>query len=218
MAPFIDHTLLKATATSDAVRTLCAEAREHAFRAVCVNPSFVPLAHQELSGSGVLVATVCGFPLGAVLSAQKAAEAHASVNAGADEIDMVMNIGAALEGDWALVESDVRAVREAVPGAVLKVIIETAYLSDEQKVAACEASVRAGADFVKTSTGFGPAGATPEDVALMKRTVGDRAEVKAAGGVRSREDALAMIEAGATRLGTSGGVALVAGQDHREGY
>lgn len=218
MASFIDHTLLKATATSDQIRTLCGEAREHGFRAVCVNPSFVPLSRAELAGSGVLVATVCGFPLGALLPAQKAAEARASADAGADEIDMVMNIGAALEGDWALVEQDVRAVRDAVPGVVLKVIIEAAYLTDEQKTLACEAAVRAGADFVKTSTGFGPSGATPQDVALMKRTVGDRAEVKAAGGVRTREDALAMIEAGATRLGTSGGVALVAGEAHREGY
>ena len=218
MASFIDHTLLKATATPGDIRLLCEEARRHAFKAVCVNPVHVPLARAELAGSGVLVATVCGFPLGAILPAQKAAEARASVEAGADEVDMVIDIGSALAGNWTAVEADVRAVREAIPNAVLKVIIETCFLNDEQKTAASLAAVNAGADFVKTSTGFGTGGATVTDVELMKRAIGDRAEIKAAGGVRTRDDAMAMIQAGATRLGTSGGVALVAGEDVRTSY
>lgn len=218
LASFIDHTLLKATATPDDIRTLCAEARQHAFYAVCVNPVYVPLAAAELAGSGVKVATVCGFPLGATLSGQKATEARLSVEAGADEVDMVIHIGAALAGDWETVEADVRAVRRAIPETVLKVIIETCYLDDEQKRAAAEAAVQGGADFVKTSTGFGTGGATPEDVRLMAGVIAGRAQIKAAGGVRTPEDARAMIEAGATRLGTSGGVALVGGEGNGSGY
>lgn len=218
LAPYIDHTLLKATATSADIRTLCAEAREHSFYAVCVNPVFVPQAVAELEGSAVKVATVCGFPLGAVSSEQKAVEARLSVEAGAHEVDMVIHIGAALSNDWAAVEADVRAVRRAIPEHVLKVIIETCYLSDEQKRGATEAAVLGGADFVKTSTGFGTGGATPADVALMRDTIAGRAQIKAAGGVRTPADAQEMIAAGATRLGTSGGVALVSGVQSGEGY
>lgn len=223
LAPYIDHTLLKATATSADIRQLCAEAREHQFYAVCVNPVFVPLCVAELEGSGVKVATVCGFPLGAVSSEQKALEARLSAEAGADEVDMVIHIGAALENAWDAVEADVRAVRRAIPEQVLKVIIETCYLSDDQKRGATEAAVRGGADFVKTSTGFGTGGATLEDVRLMHGVIAGRAQIKAAGGVRSPADAEAMIGAGATRLGTSGGVALVAvggqtGEAQHRGY
>ncbi|PTA69685.1 deoxyribose-phosphate aldolase [Deinococcus arcticus] len=218
LAPYIDHTLLKATATKADIIQLCQEARKHSFYAVCINPVYIPLARAELAGSAVKIATVCGFPLGAVSPEQKAAEARASVQAGADEVDMVIHIGAALDNDWAAVEADVHAVRTATQGAVLKVIIETCYLNEDQKRAATEAAVRGGADFVKTSTGFGTGGATPDDVRLMREVIAGRAQIKAAGGVRSAEDARQMIEAGATRLGTSGGVALVAGEPMGEGY
>lgn len=218
LAPYIDHTLLKATATLADIRTLCEEARQHSFYAVCINPVFIPHARAWLEGSDVKVATVCGFPLGAVSSEQKALEARLSADAGADEIDMVIHVGSALAGDWDAVEADVRAVRRAVPEQVLKVIIETCYLSDEQKRRATEAAVQGGADFVKTSTGFGTGGATVEDVKLMAEVIAGRAQIKAAGGVRTPADAQAMIEAGATRLGTSGGVGLVSGGENGAGY
>lgn len=223
LARYVDHTLLKATATRADIRTLCAEARQHQFYAVCVNPVYIPLCAEELAGSEVRIATVCGFPLGAVSSAQKAVEARLSAEAGAHEVDMVIHIGAALEGDWAAVEADVRAVRGAIPELVLKVIIETCYLSDEQKRGATEAAVRGGADFVKTSTGFGTGGATVDDVNLMREVIAglhpaQQVQIKAAGGVRSAADAEAMIAAGATRLGTSGGVALVSGERTGPGY
>ena len=218
LAPYIDHTLLKAAATPQDIVTLCAEARAHSFKAVCVNPQHVALCRSELAGSGVLIATVCGFPLGAMTSEQKADEARLSVQAGADEIDMVIAIGSALAGDWDYVQADVAAVRAATAGRVLKVIIETCYLNDEQKERATEAAVAAGADFVKTSTVFGTGGATPSDVALMRRVIAGRAQIKAAGGVRTPADAEAVIAAGATRLGTSGGVGLVAGTQNQSGY
>ncbi|MHA0040797.1 deoxyribose-phosphate aldolase [Deinococcus sp. PEB2-63] len=223
LSSFIDHTLLKPTATRADIVKLCAEAREHSFFAVCLNPVFIGLAKAELAGSEVKVATVCGFPLGAVSSEQKAVEARLSVEAGADEVDMVIHIGAALANEWDAVEADVRAVRRAIPDAALKVIIETCFLSDEQKREATAAVVRAGADFVKTSTGFGTGGATLDDVRLMAEVIAglgaqERVQIKAAGGVRTPDDARAMIEAGATRLGTSGGVALVAGERMGEGY
>lgn len=218
LADYIDHTLLKATATPDDIRQLCLEARQHHFKAVCVNPQHVALCVGTLAGSGVLIATVCGFPLGATTSQQKADEASQSIANGADEIDMVMAIGLALAGDWAYVQADIAAVRQATAGKVLKVIIETCYLSDQQKERATQAAVAAGADFVKTSTGFGTGGATLDDVRLMARVAAGRAKIKAAGGVRSRADADAMIAAGADRLGTSGGVGLVAGQQHQTGY
>ncbi|WP_261663593.1 deoxyribose-phosphate aldolase [Deinococcus sp. Marseille-Q6407] len=218
LAPHIDHTLLKAEATSADIRRLCAEAREHHFAAVCVNPVYVALAAEELAGSGVKVATVCGFPLGAISSDQKAAEARQSAEQGADEVDMVIHIGAARAGEWETVQADIEAVRRAIPDTVLKVIIETALLDDAQKRQATEAAVQAGTDFVKTSTGFSTGGATVEDVALMKEVIGDRAQIKAAGGVRSPEDAQAMLNAGASRLGTSGGVGLVSGGENGSGY
>ncbi|WP_291422992.1 deoxyribose-phosphate aldolase [Deinococcus sp.] len=223
LARYIDHTLLKATATSADIGQLCQEAQQHHFYAVCVNPAFIAQCAAQLAGSGVKVATVCGFPLGALTSDQKALEARLSTEAGADEIDMVIHIGAALAGDWDTVEQDIRAVRKAVPEHVLKVIIETCYLSDDQKRRATQAAVRAGADFVKTSTGFGTGGATPEDVQLMAGVIAEMkperpVQIKAAGGVRSVADAQAMIAAGATRLGTSGGVALVSGEQAQQGY
>ncbi|AWN22967.1 deoxyribose-phosphate aldolase [Deinococcus irradiatisoli] len=218
LAPYIDHTLLKATATPDDIRKLCAEAREHHFKAVCVNPQHIALCREALAGSHVLIATVCGFPLGAVTSEQKAEEARLSVQAGADEVDMVISIGSAIAGDWAHVQADIAAVRAATTGKVLKVIIETCYLTDEQKEKATEAAAQAGADFVKTSTGFGSGGATLDDVRLMARVLQGRAQIKAAGGVRTPADAEAMIEAGASRLGTSGGVGLVAGDQNTAGY
>lgn len=218
LATSIDHTLLKAEATPDDIRRLCAEAKEHGFAAVCVNPVYVHLAVQELAGSGVKVATVCGFPLGALTPDQKAVEARLSAEAGADEIDMVIHIGAARAGDWFTVQRDIEAVRKAVPDRVLKVIIETALLNDEQKRQATEAAVQAGADFVKTSTGFSTGGATAEDVALMAEVIAGRAQIKAAGGVRTPEDAQAMLAAGATRLGTSGGVGLVTSGENETSY
>lgn len=210
LAKTIDHTLLKAVGTEAQVRELCAEARTHGFASVCVNPVWVPLCARELAGSEVLVCTVIGFPLGANRSETKAAETRQAVSEGADEVDMVIHLGAAKAGDWKAVEEDIRAVVKAAGTARVKVIIETCYLTDDEKAKACEASMRAGAHFVKTSTGFGTGGATVEDVRLMRRTVGDKLEVKASGGVRTCEDALKMLEAGADRIGASSGVAILA--------
>lgn len=209
LAKTIDHTLLKAVGTEAQVRELCAEARKFGFASVCVNPVWVPLCARELAGSEVLVCTVIGFPLGANRSETKAAETRQAVAEGADEVDMVIHLGAAKAGDWKAVEEDIRAVVKAAGTARVKVIIETCYLTDDEKVKACEASLRAGAHFVKTSTGFGTGGATVEDVRLMKRTVGDRLQVKASGGIRTCEDALKMLEAGADRIGASSGVAIL---------
>jgi deoxyribose-phosphate aldolase len=215
LAKTIDHTLLKAIGTADQVRELCAEARKFGFASVCVNPAWVPLCAKELSGSGVMVCTVIGFPLGANQSEIKAAEARLAVVQGAHEVDMVINIGAAKAGDWKAVEEDIRAVVAAAAGAsagkaTVKVIIETCYLSDAEKAKACEAALRAGANFVKTSTGFGTGGATPEDVRLMKKAVGGKLKVKASGGVRTYHDAILMLDAGADRIGASSGVAIIA--------
>lgn len=207
---YIDHTLLKADATCAQIEKLCAEAREHRFASVCVNSVYVPLVSKALAGSGVLTCCVVGFPLGAMLPAAKAAETRLAVEAGAEEIDTVIHIGAAKDGDWASVEEDIRLVVEAAhPKAHVKVIIEACLLTDEEKREACLCAKRAGADFVKTSTGFSTHGATVEDVRLMRETVGPEMGVKAAGGVRSPQDAQAMLAAGATRLGTSAGVSLV---------
>lgn len=207
---YIDHTLLKADATTAQIKELCAEARQYDFASVCVNSCHVPLAAKELEGSEVKVCCVVGFPLGACLTGAKAFEAALAVERGAREVDMVINIGAAKEGNWELVEQDIREVAEAChPGAILKVIIETCLLTDEEKKEACLCAKRAGADFVKTSTGFSTGGATPQDVALMRKAVGPDMGVKAAGGVRCKEDAQKMIDAGATRLGTSAGVKLM---------
>lgn len=222
LATYIDHTLLKATATPADIQKLCAEARQHSFYAICINPVYLSLAKAELAGSEVKLATVCGFPLGATSSDQKAIEARLSAEAGADEVDMVIHIGAALAGDWDAVEADVRSVRRAIPEQVLKVIIETCYLDDTQKRQATAAAIAGGADFVKTSTGFGTGGATVEDVALMAEVIeqlgAKDVKIKAAGGVRTPADAQAMIAAGASRLGTSGGVALVSGEQSGAGY
>lgn len=207
---YIDHTLLKADATAEQIKKLCAEARQYDFASVCVNSCHVPLAKAELEGTDVKVCCVVGFPLGACFTEAKAYEAALSVERGAEEVDMVINIGAAKEGNWGLVEQDIKAVVDAChPKAILKVIIETCLLTDEEKRQACLCAKRAGADFVKTSTGFSISGATPEDVALMRETVGPDMGVKAAGGVRCTEDADKMISSGATRLGTSSGVKLM---------
>ena len=209
LALLIDHTILKADATEAQVSQFCDEARIHGFRSVCVNSIHVPLVAGKLRGSEVRVCAVVGFPLGAMPSAIKAAETAAAVAAGAQEIDMVIPVGALKEGREAVVQADIAAVRAACPDAVLKVIIETCLLTDDEKRAACRASVNAGADFVKTSTGFSTGGATVEDVALMRETVGPDLGVKASGGVRTPEAVGAMVAAGATRIGTSSGIALV---------
>ncbi|HMM21985.1 MAG TPA: deoxyribose-phosphate aldolase [Selenomonadales bacterium] len=208
LAKYIDHTLLKADATVDDVAALCAEAAEHGFAAVCVNPVYVDMAAHLLAGTGVKVATVVGFPLGATFTEVKVLETRAAVLRKADEIDMVMNIGAAKAGQWDAVTEDIRQVVAAAEGRPVKVILETALLTADEKRRGCEASLAAGACFVKTSTGFGPGGATVEDVGLLKAVVGDRAGIKASGGIRTQEQVVAMIAAGATRIGTSAGVAL----------
>ena len=209
IAKMIDHTLLKAEATSGDIKRICAEAREYGFASVCVNSCYAKLVSDELEGSGVETCCVVGFPLGAMVTRAKAYEAKCAVEDGADEIDMVINIGALKEGSDALVEEDIRAVVEASKPAIVKVIIETCLLTDEEKVRACELSEKAGAAFVKTSTGFSKAGANAADVALMKKTVGDRLQVKAAGGIHTPEQASELIAAGADRIGASNGIALL---------
>jgi len=209
VARLVDHTLLKPNATQAEVAKLCEEAKAYCFASVCVNPSYVAYCAQLLKGSGVKVCTVIGFPLGSTTSTVKAVEARDAIANGAEEIDMVINVGALKSGNDALVFEDIKAVREATRGRVLKVILETALLCDEEKVRACILSKKAGADFVKTSTGFGGGGATVEDVKLMRQTVGPLMGVKASGGIRDAKAAEAMIQAGATRLGTSASVAIV---------
>lgn len=210
LAKYIDHTLLKPEATREQVKTLCEEAAEHDFASVCVNPTWVGYANELLANSVSKVCTVIGFPLGANTTDTKVFEAKDAISRGANEVDMVINIGALKSKEFDLVQADIAAVVEAShPNAIVKVIIETCLLSDDEIVKACDLSVAAGADFVKTSTGFSTGGATFEAVKLMKDTVGDNALVKASGGVRSKEDALKMIELGASRLGTSSGVSLV---------
>jgi len=213
LARYIDHTLLKPEASRDQILKLCREAVEHHFASVCVNPCWVRLCAEALRGSEVKVCTVIGFPLGATLSSVKAFEAEESIRQGAGEVDMVINIGALKSGDRQYVEDDIRAVVERTHalGALVKVIIETVLLTQEEKVLACRLSQAAGADFVKTSTGFAGGGATVEDVALMRQVVGDAMGVKAAGGIRTYADALRMIQAGANRLGTSAGVQIIQG-------
>jgi deoxyribose-phosphate aldolase len=211
LARLIDHTILKPEATPEQVTKLCEEARRFSFGAVCLNPTNVRLAASLLKGTPVAICTVAGFPLGATLSEVKAFEAAQVIAAGAREVDMVINIGALKAGDYALVRHDVAAVVQACRerGALSKVIIETAYLTTEEKIAACLLVQAAGADFVKTSTGFGPAGATIDDVALMRRVVGPRMGVKAAGGIRDLATARAMVQAGATRIGASASVKIM---------
>jgi deoxyribose-phosphate aldolase len=210
LASYIDHTLLRPDASREQVEKLCAEAVEHRFATVCVNSCWVELCARKLRGTGVKVCAVVGFPLGAMDGRAKAVETRYALENGADEIDMVMNVGAMKSGDHHAVEEDIRAVRRACRQAtVLKVIIECALLTDQEKVLACQIAQRAGADFVKTSTGFAASGAKAGDVALMRRTVGARTGVKAAGGIRSYEDAVAMVQAGANRIGASSSVAIV---------
>lgn len=211
LARFIDHTLLKPEATAADIRRLCVEALQHGFAAVCVHGARVPLAAELLSGSEVKVAAVAGFPLGAMSTAAKSREVEELVRLGAHEVDVVLPVGHLKEGDDSYVRQDVTAVVQAAAGLPLKVILETCLLTDDEKVRACRLCVEAGAAFVKTSTGFSKAGATLADVALMKRTVGNACQVKAAGGIRDAATARAMIAAGATRLGTSSGVLIVTG-------
>ena len=207
----IDHTLLKANATRAQIEKLCDEALEYNFASVCVNTCWVPLAHEKLAGSEVKTCCVVGFPLGAMLTEAKAAETRLAVEAGADEVDMVINIGWLFDGEYDAVRDDIAAVVKAADGKCVKVIIEACLLTDEQKAKACELSVEAGATFVKTSTGFSTGGATVADVALMRKTVGDRCLVKAAGGIHTADEARAMVEAGADRLGCSAGIQIMAG-------
>lgn len=212
IASYIDHTLLKAESTKEQVIQICKEAAEYEFASVCVNPSYVATAAAELSGSKVKVCTVIGFPLGASTSETKAFETTDAITKGAQEIDMVINIGAIKSGDSELVKNDIQAVVEAARGkAIVKVIIEASLLTDEEKVLASRLSKEAGADFVKTSTGFSTGGATIADVKLMRETVGADLGVKASGGVRSLEDVQSMIDAGATRIGASSGVQIIQG-------
>ncbi len=206
---YIDHTLLKPTATPADIKNLCTEAKTHEFYAVCVNGSYVGLATSMLKDSNVKVAAVVGFPLGAMSTEAKIAEALDCVENGASEIDMVINLGLLKAGHFKAVEDEISSIKKAIGEVVLKVIIETCYLNEEEKEAACKAAMKAKADFVKPSTGFGPNGATPEDVQLMKKIVGDQLRIKASGGIKNEKTALQYIDLGASRLGTSSGVELV---------
>jgi len=209
LASLVDHTLLKQDATVEQIRKVCLEAIEYKFASVCVNPSYVPLAAELLRGSCVKVCCVIGFPLGATTTKTKVSETKEVIDNGAQEVDMVINVGAVKSGNWDFVKNDIEAVIIAAGGkAILKVIIETCLLSNEEKIKTCAISKTAGADFVKTSTGFSTGGATVEDIMLMRKTVGQDMGVKASGGVKDYDTALAMVKAGATRLGTSSGVAI----------
>lgn len=217
-ASFIDHTLLKADSTQTQIEKLCEEALQYKFASVCVNPTWVKLCAEKLGGSEVKVCTVIGFPLGATTSEVKAFETKDAIQNGATEIDMVINIGALKDQQYDVVKDDIQQVVTAANGTLVKVIIESCLLTDEEKVKACELSVEAGAHFVKTSTGFSTGGATAEDVALMRKTVGQSVGVKASGGVRNLEDMKKMIEAGATRIGASSGVAIMNGLSSNSNY
>lgn len=219
IASMIDHTILKPEATEKEVKVLCKEAVQYSFASVCVNPSMVSLAATILEGSPVKVCTVIGFPLGATTTAVKAFETEQTIKEGATEVDMVINVGKLKERDLEYVKNDIKAVVDAAKGkALTKVIIETCLLTDEEKVIACQLSKEAGADFVKTSTGFSTGGATAVDIKLMRDTVGPDMGVKASGGVRSREDALTMIENGASRIGASASIAICEGQESNSNY
>jgi deoxyribose-phosphate aldolase len=210
IASMIDHTLLKPEATEDMVRSLCSEAKEYGFAAVCVNPFYVSLAKEVLKDSEVKIATVIGFPLGANSKDVKSYETIKAIEDGANEVDMVINIGALKNKEYDVVRNDIKAVVDATKNkAIVKVIIETCLLNQEEKIKACELAMEAGADFVKTSTGFSTGGATLEDVKLMKTVVGNNLQIKASGGIRDYETALAMIEAGASRIGASASVKIV---------
>ena len=219
IARMIDHTLLKPDAVTSEIEALCKEARVYGFASVCVNPCWVKLCAELLKDSEVKVCTVIGFPLGAASPETKAFETRQAIADGAGEVDMVINIGALKDRDTRTVEHDIRAVTDAADGkALVKVIIETSLLTDEEKRHACELAVKAGADFVKTSTGFSGGGATVQDIKLMREAVGPDIGVKASGGVRDKESALAMVEAGATRIGASAGVSIVKGLTADEDY
>lgn len=213
MAKYIDHTILKPDASLAQVKKVCDEAKEYNFASVCVNTGYVKFVAEQLAGTDVKPCVVVGFPLGACTTEAKAFEAKDAIEKGAKEVDMVINIGAIKSNDWDLVEKDIAALVDTCKGkALLKVILETCLLTDEEKVKACQICKKVGADFVKTSTGFSTGGATVEDVKLMRETVGPEMGVKASGGVRTYEDAVAMIKAGASRLGASSGVAIVSGK------
>jgi len=212
LAKYIDHTLLKADATEEAIHKVCEEAKKYNTASVCVNTSRIPQVVKELQGTDIKACCVVGFPLGAMLTAAKAAEAAYAIEVGAQEVDMVINVGKAKDGDWDFVQADIAAVKAACEGrALLKVIIETCLLTDAEKVKACLAAKAAGADYVKTSTGFSTGGATVEDIRLMRQTVGSEMGVKASGGIRTRAAAEAMIEAGATRIGASSSKGILEG-------
>lgn len=218
LSKYIDHTILKANATEAEVIQVCDEAKTHNFYSVCINPYFVSLVADQLKGSEVKVTSVIGFPLGANTTEIKAQESLKAVNDGAHEIDMVINVSALKDGKFDYVENDIAAVVDAIKGkAILKVILETCLLNEEEKIKACELSKKAGAHFVKTSTGFSTGGATEADIKLMKSIVGDGMEVKASGAVRDYETAIRMIEAGATRIGASSSVSIVAGGSDSNG-
>lgn len=218
MNQYIDHTLLKQDARIEQILVLCKEAVEYQFKSVCINPAFVKRAAEALKGSGVDVCTVVGFPLGASTSATKVFETRNALENGATEIDMVINVSDLKDGRYDVILEEITAIKEVVGNLVLKVILETCLLSKEEIVKACELSVQAGADFVKTSTGFSTGGATVEDVTLMVETVAGKAFVKASGGIRSREDFDAMVQAGATRIGASAGIAIMQGNVSQEDY
>jgi len=218
LSHYIDHTLLKPDAQSSQIEKLCQEAQKHSFFSVCVNSSYARQCSAWLKGSSVKVCCVVGFPLGAMDTSSKAFETKTAISNGAQEIDMVIHIGALKEGRFDYVKNDIEEVVKAADGRIVKVIIETALLTDDEKVLACKAAMEAGAHFVKTSTGFSGGGATVEDVRLMKETVGNQLEVKASGGIKDAQQAQALIAAGATRLGTSSGIALTQGQQTQGGY
>lgn len=218
LSKYIDHTLLKQDAQASQIKTLCQEAIDYDFMSVCINPDFVSLAADKLKGTGVDVCTVIGFPLGANTQAVKVFETKDALNNGATEIDMVINVSDIKDQAYDKVEAEIRAINEATGKHILKVILETALLSNDEIVKACELAVAAGADFVKTSTGFSTGGATAEHIALMRETVGPNIGVKASGGIRSREDFDAMVAAGATRIGASAGIAIMQGEVSKEDY
>lgn len=211
---FIDHTLLKPTATPEDIENLCKEAIAHQFIAVCIPPSYLKHAKSVLKDSNVELATVIGFPLGAMTTEAKVFETKDALANGADEIDMVINIGMLKSGEANYVENEIAEIKKAIGSKILKVIIETCYLTDAEKEAACEAALNAKADFVKTSTGFGTGGATFEDVELMKRIAGDKMQIKASGGIKDRETAIKYLELGVSRLGTSSGIKLVTSEEN----
>ncbi len=214
IANMIDHTVLKAFSSKEDVVKICKEAKEHGFFSVCINPTHIELAKKELEGSSVKVCTVIGFPLGANTSEVKAFETKDAIKKGADEVDMVINIGALKDKNYDLVYNDIKSVVDASnKEALVKVIIETCYLDDEEKKIACELSVKASADYVKTSTGFGTGGSTPQDIALMRNVVGENVGVKASGGVRTTQDAIKVIDAGATRIGASSSISIATGEE-----